>query len=165
MQLKSNLDEYQLEFLEELSILEDLISSTIYYNNENNKLSFEEQNYGPLEVNITLSELLKRANLNPVLVLTKELAKIGSVFNKDVVYTAAIATKYEGYINRSIVESEKLNRLSKKILNLDKILSSNQISFECKSRINLIRPENFGQLQRMEGIRPATLAYVAGNIL
>lgn len=165
MKLEQDLDLYQDNFIEELSILEEVINSSVYYTNTATKNYFLEQNYGPLDVNTTLSELVKRGNLDPVKTLSQELKNSGCNFNEDIIYTAAIGVKYEGYINRSIVESEKLNRLSKKILDIEKLLGSAQISFECKARIKAIRPETFGQLQKMEGIRPATLAYVAGNIL
>ena len=76
----------------------------------------------------------------------------------------AVAVKYEGYIDRAIVESEKINRLGKKKLNWENLVDSKNISFECKLRIKTVKPETFAQLQRIEGIRPATLAYVAGNL-
>jgi tRNA uridine 5-carboxymethylaminomethyl modification enzyme len=165
LELKSELDTYQEEFLQEADVLNELVASTVYYSNEINLKYFERRGYGPLETNITLKELIKRGNLNPFVTLRTELENFGCFFNNDVIYATAISSKYEGYINRSIVESEKLNRLAKKPIDLEKILSSVQISFECKSRIRAVRPENFGQLQRIEGIRPATLVYVAGNIL
>lgn len=165
MQMELSLDTYQAAFLDEFEILNELIFATVYYSTDINKSYFEIQNYGPLEVNVTLAELIKRAHLNPVETLRQEIEKIGCYFNSDVINTVAISIKYEGYINRSLIESEKLNRLSKKIIDPERLLASDQISFECKSRIRIIRPENFGQLQRIEGIRPATLAFVAGNIL
>jgi tRNA U34 5-carboxymethylaminomethyl modifying enzyme MnmG/GidA len=45
------------------------------------------------------------------------------------------------------------------------IAASNNISFECKQRITRIRPDTFGQLKLIEGIRPATLAVVAAKAL
>jgi tRNA uridine 5-carboxymethylaminomethyl modification enzyme len=165
LNLNGALDSLQKDFVSELEILNDLIAATVYYNTPSMKSYFELQDYGPLDNNITLSELIKRGNLDPIKTLQVELLKNGALFSQDVVNTAAIGWKYEGYINRSAIESEKLSRLSKKVLNLERILSSNQISFECKSRIRAIAPETFGQLQRIEGIRPATLAFVAGNIL
>jgi tRNA uridine 5-carboxymethylaminomethyl modification enzyme len=45
------------------------------------------------------------------------------------------------------------------------ISESGNISFECKQRITRIRPETFGQLKLIEGIRPATLAVVAARAL
>lgn len=165
LQLQGPLDIFQRHFLTELELLNSLIKSTTYYATESNRIYFKNSNYGPLDTNITLFELVKRSDLNPVSTLARELDYNKCKFRDDIVYTAAISAKYEGYINRSIVESDKLNKLSKKKLDINKLLSSNQISFECKSRIKNILPETFGQLQRIEGIRPATLAFVAGNIL
>jgi tRNA uridine 5-carboxymethylaminomethyl modification enzyme len=165
MQLNSKLDIYQSEFLEELEILNNIIASTIYYNTEKNQNYFANCGYGQLEINVSLAELVKRGSLDPVHTLRAELLNFGCNFSNDVIYTAAIGVKYEGYINRSIIESEKFNKLANKKIDLDLLLASNQISFECKSRIRSFRPENFGQLQKIEGIRPATLAFVAGNIL
>jgi tRNA U34 5-carboxymethylaminomethyl modifying enzyme MnmG/GidA len=45
------------------------------------------------------------------------------------------------------------------------IVASNNVSFECKQRISRIRPDTFGQLKLIEGIRPATLAVVAAKAL
>jgi tRNA U34 5-carboxymethylaminomethyl modifying enzyme MnmG/GidA len=45
------------------------------------------------------------------------------------------------------------------------ISSSKNISFECRQRVTRIKPETFGQLKLIEGIRPATLAVVAAKAL
>jgi tRNA uridine 5-carboxymethylaminomethyl modification enzyme len=165
LELDTSIDKFQSTFLEEVSLLSGLVSSTMYYSNLSTKKYFDECNYGPLETNISFSELLKRPNINPVEVLERESLNFGVNFRYDVVRAVAIAVKYEGYIDRANVESEKINRLSKKSINWETLASSSNISFECKLRIKSIRPETFGQLQRIDGIRPATLAYVAGNLV
>ena len=165
LKLNQDIDHYQANFMLELGIALEIIRNTIYYNNSSTQNYFLAMNYGALEVNTTLTELVRRGHLDPVKTLETELKNAGIEVSYDVIYTLAISIKYEGYINRSIIESEKLNKLAKKTLDVDKLLSSSQISFECKSRIKAIRPATFGQLQKMEGIRPATLAFVAGNIL
>jgi tRNA uridine 5-carboxymethylaminomethyl modification enzyme len=165
MNLLSTLDIYQENFLDEVEILEKLIEAKMYYSNEANKESFREKNYGTLETNISFKELLRRPNLNPVEVLEQECLEMGAIFSLDVIRTVAIAAKYEGYIDRAVIESEKINRMSKKRINWEVLAESKNISFECKLRIKAIKPETFGQLQRMEGIRPATLAFVAGNLI
>lgn len=165
LELDTSIDKFQSTFLEEVTLLSGLVSSTMYYSNLSTKKYFDECNYGPLETNISFSELLKRPNINPVEVLERESLNFGVNFRYDVVRAVAIAVKYEGYIDRANVESEKINRLSKKIINWETLASSSNISFECKLRIKSIRPETFGQLQRIDGIRPATLAYVAGNLV
>lgn len=164
--LNTKLDFYQESILDEVEILEKLIEETMYYaTTPANKVYFTEKEYGTLENNISLKELLRRPNLNPVKVLEAECLKVGASFNLDVIRTVAIAAKYEGYIDRAVIESEKINRMSKKRIDWEILADSKNISFECKLRIKTIRPETFGQLQRIEGIRPATLAYVAGNLV
>lgn len=165
LELTARLDFYQENFLDEAEILENLIDSTMFYAQEKNQSYFTEMSYGSLETNISLKELLRRPNLNPIETLKAETLRLGAVFNVDVIRTVAISAKYEGYIDRALVESEKINRLSKKKINWELLADSKNISFECKLRIKTIKPETFGQLQRMEGIRPATLAYVAGNLI
>ena len=165
MDLTSKLDIFQENFLDEAEILENLIENTMYYAQAETKRVFDEKGYGSLETNISLKELLRRPNLNPIETLKSETEIMGASFNPDVIRTVAISAKYEGYIDRALVESEKINRLSKKKINWEILAESKNISFECKLRIKQIRPETFGQLQRMEGIRPATLAYVAGNLV
>ena len=163
--LTSSLDTHQENILDEVEILENLIETTMFYSTEDNKAYFIHKDYGSLESNISLKELLRRPNLNPVTVLETESLRMGASFHSDVVRTVAVAAKYEGYIDRAIIESEKINRMSKKKINWEVLTDSKNISFECKLRIKQIRPETFGQLQRIEGIRPATLAYVAGNLI
>lgn len=164
--LSSKLDFYQESILDEVEILEKLIEETMYYaTTPANKVYFAEVGYGTLENNINLKELLRRPNLNPVKALEAECLRMGAVFNPDVIKTVAVAAKYEGYIDRAIIESEKINRMGKKRIDWEVLADSKNISFECKLRIKQIRPETFGQLQRIEGIRPATLAYVAGNLV
>jgi len=165
LELTSPLDDYQEDFLEEVSLLEKLVDSTMFYSTQDNKVYFDLHNYGPLEINISFKELLKRPDNNPIVVLDRETKRLGISFDIDVIRTVAISTKYEGYIDRAVVESERINRLGKKKINWVSLVDSKNISFECKLRIKSVRPETFAQLQRIEGIRPATLAYVAGNII
>jgi tRNA uridine 5-carboxymethylaminomethyl modification enzyme len=165
LNIESELDEYQENFLEEVSLLEKLVESTMFYSTEENKSYFDKNNYGPIEINISFKELLRRPDNNPITVLERESRRLGVAFSFDAIRTVAIATKYEGYIDRAVVEAERINRLGKKKINWEVLAESKNISFECKLRIKTIKPETFAQLQRIEGIRPATLAYVAGNII
>ncbi|MBC7714511.1 MAG: tRNA uridine-5-carboxymethylaminomethyl(34) synthesis enzyme MnmG [Rhizobacter sp.] len=161
----TRLDYFQESILDEVEILEKLVDSTMYYSTVANKEYFSAKEYGTLDNNISLKELLRRPNINPVIVLEAEAGKMGARFHSDAVRTVAIASKYEGYIDRAVIESEKINRMSKKRIDWEVLADSKNISFECKLRIKQIRPETFGQLQRIDGIRPATLAYVAGNLV
>lgn len=163
--LNQAIDFFQDAILEEIEILEKLIEETMFYAVDFNKKYFETKSYGSLETNISLKELLRRPNLNPITVLAQETLRMGAEFSSDVIRTVAISAKYEGYIDRAIIEGEKISRMSKKRIQWEVLADSKHISFECKLRIKSIKPETFGQLQRIEGIRPATLAYVAGNLV
>jgi len=163
--LFAKLDQYQEDFLEEAELLAKLVDSTMIYSTEETRNYFKEHSYGPLDINISFKELLKRPDNSPVVVLDRETKRLGITFSLDVVRMVAISVKYEGYIDRAVIEAEKINRLGKKQLNWESLAESKNISFECKLRIKTVRPETFAQLQRIEGIRPATLAYVAGNII
>lgn len=162
--LKTEIDIYHQDFLEEYDILWNLIKKTSIYATADNKKYFKDVGYGELSKNITLEELIKRSQVDPVETLTKELKRREVLFSSEVVYACAISIKYEGYINRSTVENERIYRLGKKLINWKSIVDGN-ISNECKQRIEEIKPTTFSQLQRIDGIRPATLAFVAGNII
>jgi tRNA uridine 5-carboxymethylaminomethyl modification enzyme len=163
--LKKPIDLRLIDLNSEFEILMKLVSSTMYYSNSETKEYFNENSYGPIDTNISLAELIKRPCNDPVETLLKEINRMGAAFSYDVVRCVAISNKYQGYVVRMSAENEKLMKLNNKQLDLDLLLSSKNISFECLQRIKRFRPENFGQLKNIEGIRPATLAYVAGNIL
>lgn len=164
--LNKRLDLFMEDFLEQVSNLSQLIEDKYFYKtSEADRNYFLERNYGPLESNITLKELIKRPNIDPIQVLSFESTSRGIDFNFDAVRTVAIATKYEGYIDRANLENHRLLKLERKKIAWERLMDSSNVSFECKSRIKSIRPETFGQLSRIEGIRPATLAYVAGNLI
>ncbi len=164
LDLNCEIDKHLDSILTEADVLTSLLSEKIYYAHID-RSDFEEKGYGSLDTNITLSELLRRPALNPVKVLESELLEFGLTFNYDVIRFVAIENKYSGYIVRSNNEITKLNKLTNKKLDPNELLNSSNISFECKQRIRRTLPQTFGQLQKIEGIRPATLAYVAGNLL
>ena len=164
LSLSNEIDKYQENFQQEYELLWNLIKSSKLYATKETKLRFREMEYGDITKNIFMDELIRRGHLDPVATLEKELSFCGASFDSEVVYTVAISLKYEGYINRSTIENERIYRLGKKKIDWKSIVGGN-ISNECKQRIEDIRPVTFSQLQRIDGIRPATLAYIAGNII
>ena len=83
---------------------------------------------------------------------------------ESVARSVAIDTKYDGYIKRSNNENLRMKKLDKRQVKWSMLIDSQNISYECRARIEQIKPETFAQLRNIEGIRPATLAYVAGVI-
>lgn len=165
LNLEMEIDKALDEYLWQVKLLEDLCQKFVFKADKNELQRFLDNQYGPIESSLTLAELIKRPNLDPVVVLNQELLRANLSFDLRVVTTVAIGIKYEGYINRAKEETDRLAKLSRKSINWKELIESKNISHECRLRIARIRPETFGQLRMMEGIRPATLAYVAGNVL
>jgi tRNA uridine 5-carboxymethylaminomethyl modification enzyme len=163
--LNTDLDAYYKKFLNTFDILMELTESFIYKANIKNKEFFKKHNFGSLNTNILLAELMRRPELSPIDVLQIALSENGITVDERIVRAVAISTKYSGYIKRADVENEKVNRLAKKQIDWQTVINSPNISFECKQRIEEIKPTTFGQLKRINGLRHATLAFVAGNIL
>jgi len=159
------IDRYQKEYLYEYRLLSELCNAFKYRNPSLQENYFLKNNYGPFLDNITLSDLLRRADLDPIKTLKKELLNFGLLFKDEVISSVAISKKYEGYIKRAETEAKKINKLNNKKINWEKVSNSNNISHECRLRIKSIRPQTFSQLKNIEGIRPATLAFVAGNFI
>jgi tRNA uridine 5-carboxymethylaminomethyl modification enzyme len=160
------LDGYQRSFMSKFQELMDFCDETMVP--ESSSLLKEFSGEGELQKlarRMSVSELLKQAWLNPIVTLERILDFHGLVIDHDLVRTVAITKKYEGYIKRSEDQTEKLKKMDAMKINWEQIVASNNISFECKQRISRIRPDTFGQLKLIEGIRPATLAVVAAKAL
>lgn len=114
---------------------------------------------------ITLLELLKDPSVDPVNALKIVLNHYNIALPNTVIRTAAIGAKYGGYIKKEIEKNKLVESLDKRVLILDKILQSSNISFECKQRISQFQPKTFSDLKRLSGIRPATLVVVASDNL
>ena len=162
--LNQEIDKFQEKYIQEFEELDKFCEKTIIKSNPEMKNYFQEQNFGPIEENINLSSLLRRSKLDPVATLKQELSRLGQIYLESVIVAIAVSKKYEGYILRANQENERMIRFGKKRIDWEKICSSPNISNECRQRIKEIRPETFSQLQRIVGVRPATLVFVAGSL-
>lgn len=113
---------------------------------------------------LSFPEILKRPEINPCEWLAEQLTRSGWDLSPIAINTIAISQKYAGYIKRSDKLSEKMRKLEKMKVNWKNLIKSQNISYECRERIEKIRPETFGQLKLIKGIRPATLSVVAGGL-
>ncbi|MCP4913758.1 MAG: tRNA uridine-5-carboxymethylaminomethyl(34) synthesis enzyme MnmG [Oligoflexia bacterium] len=162
--LNTALDSYYDSFEEEYFLLKELLEDSMIIATKENKEHFEKEGYGNLPQNISYEDLLKRSQVDPVSALETELSRIGACFSKNVIKTLAIEFKYRGYIQRSDREMSKTNKVNNLKISWEKLIENTNISNECRQRIEKIQPETFGQLSRIVGIRPATLAVVAGSL-
>lgn len=126
--------------------------------------------YSVLSINslkrrVSIAELLKLSIVDPVMLLNEILRYYQIKISQQLMAALAITIKYEGYIQRSDREYQKQARLDHKKISWEELSTSQNISFECKQRIKELRPETFRDLRLIKGIRPATLAVVAGDAL
>lgn len=164
--LNHPLDQFQRDFIQQYQDLLEFCDETMI--SEKSPLMAEFSGVGELQKlvrRMSVAEILKQAWLNPITTLERILGFYGLAVSYDLVRTVAISKKYDGYIKRSDDQFQKLKRMDSMKINWEEIASSNNISFECKQRITRIRPDTFGQLKLIEGIRPATLAVVAAKAL
>lgn len=113
---------------------------------------------------MSFAELMKQSQVDPIGVFKQLLEYLGLECDDMLVRCVAISTKYAGYIQKSQETYIRVSKMDSKRLEWQSLLVSDNISFECKRRIEKIKPSTFGQLKLIEGIRPATLAYVAGRL-
>ena len=118
----------------------------------------------PLNASVRLVELVKRPQLNIVLlseILPKLAVKINAVEEErreEIVEAAEILIKYGGYIQRERDLAEKQSRLEYvKIpasMNFEEI---HAISTEARQKLTLQRPSTIGQASRIPGVSPADI--------
>jgi tRNA uridine 5-carboxymethylaminomethyl modification enzyme len=166
LKLNCPIDIYQEKFIEQYEIISHFCDEFMI--SENSLLMSEFSGEGELQQlnrRMSVSEILKQAWLNPVVTFERILSFYNIALSYDLSKAVAISKKYEGYIKRSEGQLDKLKKMDNMKINWQLIIESGNISFECKQRITRIRPETFGQLKIIEGIRPATLAIVAAKAL
>ena len=82
-----------------------------------------------------------------------------SEYSKDVLETAEISVKYEGYLKQGVELIEKAKRLENKLLpdNID-YHSIAGLRLEAREKLDRIRPFNLGQAGRISGVNPADIS-------
>lgn len=162
--LNKKIDDYQRSFLDQYKVLQDFCDSQMISENSSLLVKFSgEGEQQKLNRRMSVSELLRQGWLNPITTLEEVLEHFGINLSYDLIRAVAISKKYDGYIKRSEGQYEKIKKLDGMKIDWQRLVDSHNISFECKQRIGRIRPETFGQLKLIEGIRPATLAVVAAK--
>jgi len=112
---------------------------------------------------VKLAEILKRPqiNINNIKDRIKEIKEyINNInkYGKEVVESAEIMIKYEGYIERERNAADKIKRLEK--IKLKKNIDYNKfqsISTEARQKLSKIKPRTIGQASRISGISPSDI--------
>ena len=111
-------------------------------------------NSSPIYGKISLKELIKR----PEVEIFDLLDFVSKEYNKKIADMVQIEIKYEGYINKTKNEVEKMLKLeSKEIpndINYDRVPN---IATEARQKLTKIRPLTIGQASRISGINPSDI--------
>jgi tRNA uridine 5-carboxymethylaminomethyl modification enzyme len=152
LEQKEKLVENIISFLEETSIEPDKINSFL-----------GEAQTSKISQKVKAISIASRPQLN-LKSLINEISKtkvneiLKSGMFEEVMESAEIKIKYEGYIQREKIIADKIKRLDKvKIpedINYHELLS---ISTEGRQKLSRIKPENIGQAGRISGVSPSDI--------
>jgi len=166
LELTHNIDKFLENFVKEYSFLMDLCDEVSFSSSSDDFLKcFGDMDVSDLSGRYFVSELLRQAKLDPVKIMESVTRYSSLEISYDLLRVVAISKKYEGYIARADQQLSKIKKLDSMKISWQDIVNSSNISYECRLRVERIRPETFGQLKLIEGIRPATLAVVAAKAL
>lgn len=160
LELDNQIDAYLNRFGELFSFWKTFLETTFINPNDRFLMLYDMK----VPRRTSLADIIRQQKGLEIKTLQEFFVFIGIKEDQRLVECLAISIKYEGYINKSTIAKERVDRLNKKKLDLDEIFNSENISFECKARIKKIRPETFGQLKQIQGVRQATLTVIASNL-
>ncbi|MBS4196564.1 tRNA uridine-5-carboxymethylaminomethyl(34) synthesis enzyme MnmG [Lederbergia citri] len=111
----------------------------------------------PLKDGIRASDLLKRPEMSYAQII--ELTPPEQELPKEVIEQVEIQIKYEGYIEKSLQQVEKLKKLEDKKIpeNID-YDAINGIATEARQKLNKVRPLSIAQASRISGVNPADIS-------
>ena len=103
------------------------------------------------------ANLLKRPEINYDQII--RISPSEEEFSQDVIEQIEISIKYEGYIEKSLQQVERMNKMEDKKIpeNIDYDAITG-IATEAKSMLNKVRPLSIAQASRMPGVNPADIS-------
>lgn len=112
--------------------------------------------YGEPNGSVSYADMIKRSV--PLKDIMTEYGVFGE-YSKDVLETAEITVKYEGYLKQGFELIEKAKRLEDKSLPADiDYTEIKGLRLEAQEKLNRIRPFNLGQAGRISGVNPADIS-------
>ncbi|MGI6717723.1 MAG: tRNA uridine-5-carboxymethylaminomethyl(34) synthesis enzyme MnmG [Bacteroidales bacterium] len=147
---------------EKTNKLINFLESTNITPDEVNEL-LNQKNTGTINESVKLSKILLRPqiSLNEIKKLSTKLDNFleQNNINEEVIEQAEINLKYGGYILKETALAKKMNSLFEIKLNKDiDYMSLNSLSYECREKLNKIKPTSIGQAANISGVSPADIA-------
>ena len=117
----------------------------------------EQYGSAPIDTGVKLADLLRRPELSydaltPIDTARPDLAS-------DVIETAEVEIKYEGYLARQRKEVERQRRLEEYKLPKDiDYKAIKGLRLEAATKLDALRPASIGQASRISGVNPADIS-------
>ncbi len=106
----------------------------------------------------SLKSLIKRPEIN--IDILKELADIP--YEDEILEEVEIMLKYEGYINKTYKEVEKMKKLESKQIPKDIDYSKvKNLASEARQKLEKVRPISLGQASRISGVNPVDITILS----
>lgn len=138
-----------------LALKKDLISSSKLI-----KLKKDEmRKYIDIDKSLSLYDFIKRSETDKEIISNFiDTAR----YSDDVIERAIIEIKYDGYIEKTYRDVERLSKLESKQIpqDIDYSLVSNLAS-EARQKLSQVRPETIAQASRISGVNPSDIAILA----
>ena len=143
-----------LNTLDEMKILNEYLDNNYVTPTAEINRFLEENSSSQLYGRISLKNLLKRPEIDIFNLL--DYLKVS--YDKKIADMVQIEIKYEGYINKTKEEVEKMLKLENKKIPLDIDYEKvSNIATEAKQKFSKIRPLTIGQASRISGVNPSDI--------
>ncbi|MDT4046970.1 tRNA uridine-5-carboxymethylaminomethyl(34) synthesis enzyme MnmG, partial [Staphylococcus aureus] len=125
--------------------------------NEHTQAIIEQHGGSRLKDGILAIDLLRRPEMTYDIIL--EILEEEHQLNADVEEQVEIQTKYEGYINKSLQQVEKVKRMEEKKIPEDLDYSKiDSLATEAREKLSEVKPLNIAQASRISGVNPADIS-------
>ena len=110
-----------------------------------------------LKDGILANELLRRPEMTYATII--EILEETHQLPSDVEEQVEIQTKYEGYINKSLQQVDKVKRMEQKKIPEDLDYSKiDSLATEAREKLAQVKPLNIAQASRISGVNPADIS-------
>ena len=133
------------------------LKSTIIKPNEEVQKLIAEVGGSPLKDGIRASDLLKRPEMNYEHI--KKIIPAEKELSPEVEEQVEIQIKYEGYIQKSLQQVEKMKKMENKKIPEDIDYDAiNGLATEARQKLKQVRPLSIAQASRISGVNPADIS-------
>ncbi len=133
------------------------LQKTILKPNEQTQALIREAGGSELKDGIRASDLLKRPEMKYSHIV--QLIPAEKELPEDVIEQVEIQIKYDGYIEKSLQQVEKLKKLENKKIPEDIDYDAiSGIATEARQKLNKVRPLSIAQASRISGVNPADIS-------